>query len=68
MTTPDTTATQPEPTYVIQAMSQELTRVNDNRMWLMSTLAQRDAQMAQLSAQVSQLTSEIERLHAAMGE
>jgi TolA-binding protein len=68
MTIGDAQPAQPDPTYVIQAMSQELTRVNDNRMWLMSTLAQRDAQVAQLSAQISQLTSEIERLHAAAGE
>lgn len=60
--------TQPAPEYVISALTEELRRLNDNRWYLLSLLAQKDAELAQKSAQISQLIAEGERLQAPAGE
>lgn len=51
---------QPDPQYIIQAMTDELARVNDNRLWLMSMLAQKDAQLVSQAARLSQLTAQLD--------
>lgn len=68
MTTPAPEVAQPAPEYVVSALTEELRRVNDNRYYLLSLLAQKDAELAQKSAQISQLIAEGERLQAPAGE
>jgi hypothetical protein len=60
-TTAPEQAPQPAAEHVITALTEELRRLNDNRWYLLSLLAQKDADLAQKSAQISQLTSEVEQ-------
>jgi hypothetical protein len=55
---------QPAPEHIISALTGELRQVNDNRWYLLSLLAQKDAELAQRAAQLSQMAQELERLRA----
>jgi hypothetical protein len=60
-TTAPEQAPQPAPEHVITALTEELRRLNDNRWYLLSLLAQKDADLAQKAAQISQLASQLEQ-------
>lgn len=51
---------QPDPQYIVRALTDELARVNDNRLWLLSMLAQKDAQLVSQASRLSQLTAQVE--------